>query len=331
MGDDKFALTSRKPFNLKALLKKPLRQFCFAPFPCTIGEQDMSNAFHFFPLHTLASYWYEYLFTVTVTNKWLPPHIKLSDCSGKSHPMITKMKQKQLPEWNDPDLPPLDVSESTHERDGGVRQVLQHRPPGSCSLQQLPQRGECEARGCCSPCRVRKPDGGRTPGWCGAHTGAVTPQRSASGTHLPRRARPLPKTLQTDRGRLLGLTGKPKSKRRLWAPQQCLSASSEGVMLSVLHVVRPLPHAKFQCYWLHRLHANQRETSVRHWSFIQTSQPGHLCGGKGDFFKRDADSAVSTTVTWAVPRADGRSGPRLQSQPQLWPVSETPVDTSPLW
>lgn len=130
------------------------------------------------------------------------------------------------------------------KRNGGARQVLKHRPPVSCSLQQLLQRREREARGCCSPRRVRKAGGGRTPGGCGAHTGAVSPAQERFWNTSATRARPLPKTLQAKRGRLLGLRGKPKSKRRLWTPQQRLSASSEGVMLSGLRVGRPQPHAK---------------------------------------------------------------------------------------
>lgn len=144
------------------------------------------------------------------------------------------------------------------------------------------------------------------------HTPASHRQRSAPGTHLPREHVHCQRRFRRKRGRPLGLRGKPKSKRRLWTPQQCLSASSEGVMLSVLRVGRPLPHAKVPVL-LTTPSAREPEGSF---SQALISHPDFTAWSpvrwKGDFCKRDADSAVSTPVTWAVPR-DEWSGPRLRS------------------
>lgn len=95
------------------------------------------------------------------------------------------------------------------KRDGGARRVLKHRPPVSCSLQQLLQRGEREARGCCSPRRVRKADGGRAPGGCGAHTG-VSPAEERSWNTSATGARPLPKPLQAETRQTPGFEGEAK-------------------------------------------------------------------------------------------------------------------------
>lgn len=135
--------------------------------------------------------------------------------------MTTKIKQKQLLQWNNLDLSPLDMTETRTEGrtfmkyNCSVRQVPEvhkHRPlAASDNFYKVVNVKSVIAS---AHLWVRK---ARSRAWISGKVRTLSLlhwQRNAFEIHLPRRVPPLLQMLQTaglKQGRLLGLVGKAKS------------------------------------------------------------------------------------------------------------------------
>lgn len=225
--------------------------------------------------------------------------------------MTTKIKQKKLLEWNDLHLSPLDVTEARTEGraftkyNGSVRQVPEgHERPSLAASDNFYKGVDAKSVIASVHPQVRKARSrGRVSGWCSAHTVAVSPAEECFWNSSPKEST----STAADASRHLGWNkadswawwGKPKATQQLWIPQQRLSVSSEGIILSVLHAVRPAPPRQGSsatdykvCTWTR----GKLQAGTDLLSNLYTEGQVNLViyvPKKRDFFRRDANNADS--------------------------------------